>query len=47
VLHILLTISALAVGLVSDRDRRDVRTAEDDRRFEPGAVAQSPTPQRR
>jgi hypothetical protein len=47
VLHILLTISALAVGLVSDRDRRDVRTAEDSRRYEPGAVAQSPTPQRR
>jgi hypothetical protein len=47
VLHILLTVTALAVGLVSDRDRRDVRTAEDSRRYEPGAVAQSPTPQRR
>ncbi|HEV3379153.1 MAG TPA: DUF4383 domain-containing protein [Thermoleophilaceae bacterium] len=50
VLHILLTVTALAVGLVSDRDRRDVRTTPESRRFEreaPGATAQSPTPQRR
>jgi hypothetical protein len=50
VLHILLTVTALAVGLVSDRDRRDVRTSADSRRFEreaTGATAQSATPQRR
>jgi hypothetical protein len=47
VLHILLTVTALAVGLVSDRDRRDIRTAPESRRFERGATAQSTTPQRR
>src|ERR671919_757424 len=47
VLHILLTISALAAGLVSDRDRREVSTRADNRRFERQRRTQSPTPQRR
>jgi Domain of unknown function (DUF4383) len=47
VLHILLTIAALAVGLISDRDRRDVRPVARDRRFERGSRAESPTFQRR
>ena len=47
VLHILLTITALAVGLISDRDRRDVRPATRERRFEREGRAESPTFQRR
>jgi hypothetical protein len=47
VLHILLTVTALAVGLISDRDRRDVRPAAGERRFERASRTQSPTPQRR
>src|ERR671919_1067559 len=47
VLHILLTIAALAAGLSSDRDRRDVRPATSGRRFERESRTQSPTPQRR
>jgi hypothetical protein len=47
VLHILLTVTALAAGLASDRDRRDVRTRADRRRFERGSRTESPTLQRR
>ncbi len=47
VLHILLTVTALAVGLISDRDRRDVRPATRDRRFERESRAETPTFQRR
>jgi Domain of unknown function (DUF4383) len=47
VLHILLTAAALAVGLIADRDRRDVRPAARDRRFERESRAESPTFQRR
>ena len=47
VLHILLTVAALAAGLVSDRDRRGVRPGADRRRFERGSRADSPTLQRR
>ena len=47
VLHILLTVAALAAGLSSDRDRREVRTRADNRRFEREGRTQSPTPQRR
>jgi hypothetical protein len=47
VLHILLTVAALAAGLVSDRDRREVRPGADGRRFERGSRAESPTLQRR
>jgi hypothetical protein len=47
VLHILLTVAALAAGLVSDRDRREVRPGAAGRRFEPGSRAESPTLQRR
>ena len=47
VLHILLTVAALAAGLVSDRDRREVRPGADGRRFERGSRADSPTLQRR
>ena len=47
VLHILLTITALAVGLVSDRDRREVRPAESGRRFDRASSVKAPTHQRR
>jgi hypothetical protein len=47
VLHILLTITALAVGLISDRDRREVRPAESGRRFDRASSVQPTTPQRR
>jgi hypothetical protein len=47
VLHILLTVTALAVGLISDRDRRDVGAAAPQRRFERQSRTESPTPQRR
>jgi hypothetical protein len=47
VLHILLTIAALAAGLSSDRDRRDVRHAAERRRFERASRTESPTLQRR
>ena len=47
VLHILLTVAALAAGLSSDRDRSEVRTRADGRRFERESRTQSPTPQRR
>jgi hypothetical protein len=47
VLHILLTITALAVGLVSDRDRREVRPAESGRRFDRASSVEAPTPHRR
>jgi hypothetical protein len=47
VLHILLTITALAVGLISDRDRREVRTAESGRRFDRASSVKATTPQRR
>ena len=47
VLHILLTVAALAAGLSSDRDRREVSTRPGGRRFEREGRTQSPTPQRR
>jgi Domain of unknown function (DUF4383) len=47
VLHILLTGTALAVGLISDRDRRDAGPETSRRRFEREDSAPSPTPQRR
>jgi hypothetical protein len=47
VLHILLTITALAVGLISDRDRREVRTADSGRRFDRASSVKATTPQRR
>jgi hypothetical protein len=47
VLHILLTVAALAVGLVSDRDRRDDRPATEPRRFDRASRTDSPTLQRR
>ena len=47
VLHILLTVTALAVGLVSDRDRRDVRPATSGRRFERTSSVEAPTTHRR
>jgi uncharacterized protein DUF4383 len=47
VLHILLTIAALAAGLTSDRDRRDARPAAERRRFERTNRTESPTLQRR
>jgi hypothetical protein len=47
VLHILLTIAALAVGLVSDRDRSDVRPGAPGGRFDRGSRIETPTPQRR
>jgi Domain of unknown function (DUF4383) len=47
VLHILLTIAALAVGLVSDRDRSGVRPGAPGGRFERGSRIETPTPQRR
>jgi hypothetical protein len=47
VLHILLTVAALAVGLVSDRDRRDDRPAAERRRFDRASRTDSPTLQRR
>jgi Domain of unknown function (DUF4383) len=47
VLHILLTITALAAGLSSDRDRRVHRTAPERRRFERSSRTESPTLQRR
>jgi Domain of unknown function (DUF4383) len=47
VLHILLTIAALAAALSSDRDRREAPSRAGGRRFERGSRTQSPTPQRR
>lgn len=47
VLHILLTIAALAAALSSDRDRREVPTRAGGGRFERESRTQSPTPQRR
>jgi hypothetical protein len=47
VLHILLTVAALAAGLSSDRDRREVRTRTDGRRFGRESRTESPTFQRR
>jgi hypothetical protein len=47
VLHILLTVTALAVGLISDRERREVPAAAPGSRFERGGAVESPTPQRR
>ena len=47
VLHILLTIAALAAGLSSDRDRREVSTRAGGTRFQRESRTQSPTPQRR
>jgi hypothetical protein len=47
VLHVLLTVAALAVGLVSDRDRREVRPADSARRFDRASSVEAPTPQRR
>jgi uncharacterized protein DUF4383 len=47
VLHILLTVTALLAGLVSDRDRTDARPAERRSRFERTTTAETPTPQRR
>jgi hypothetical protein len=47
VLHILLTVTALAVALTSDRDRREVRTRRAPARFERTNRTESPTPQRR
>jgi uncharacterized protein DUF4383 len=47
VLHILLTVAALAAGLTSDRDRREVRTRSDGRRFERTSRTESRIPQRR
>jgi Domain of unknown function (DUF4383) len=46
-LHILLTITALAAGLTSDRERREVGAHADGRRFERRSRVDSPTPQRR
>jgi hypothetical protein len=45
VLHILLTGAALAAGLTSDRDRREIRA--DRRRFERASRTESPNLQRR
>ena len=45
VLHILLTVAALAAGLTSDRDRREVQTHAEGRRFDREGRTQSPTPQ--
>ncbi|HEV2874635.1 MAG TPA: DUF4383 domain-containing protein [Thermoleophilaceae bacterium] len=47
VLHILLTVAALAAGLSSDRSRREARTPAEGRRFERGSRTESPTFQRR
>ena len=47
VLHILLTVAALAAGLTSDRDRREARTRSDGRRFERTSRTESRIPQRR
>jgi hypothetical protein len=47
VLHILLTIAALAAGLSSDRDRREVSTRAGGGRFERESRTRPPTPQRR
>jgi Domain of unknown function (DUF4383) len=47
VLHILLTITALAVGLISDRDRREASPEEPGRRFDRASSVEAPTPQRR
>jgi hypothetical protein len=47
VLHILLTIAALAAGLSSDRDRREVTTRAGGSRFERESRTRPPTPQRR
>jgi hypothetical protein len=47
VLHILLTIAALAAGLSSNRERRDARPAAEHRRFERASGTESPTLQRR
>jgi hypothetical protein len=47
VLHILLTIAALAAGLTSDRDRREVTTRAGGSRFERESRTRPPTPQRR
>jgi hypothetical protein len=47
VLHILLTVTALAAGLVSDRDRRDVGPATSGSRFERASSVEAPTTQRR
>ena len=47
VLHILLTVAALAAGLSSDRGRREVRARPDGRRYKRGSRTESPTLQRR
>src|SRR5918992_5643122 len=47
VLHILLTVAALAAGLTSDRDRRELRTGSDGRRLDRMSRTESPIPQRR
>jgi Domain of unknown function (DUF4383) len=47
VLHILLTIAALAAGLSSTHDRRQYRSLPDDRRFERASSTESPPLQRR
>jgi Domain of unknown function (DUF4383) len=47
VLHILLSATALVVGLISDRDRREVHDEPGARRFERTSRTDSPTPQRR
>ena len=47
VLHILLTVAALAAGLSSDRNQRNVPAGDERRRFERQSRTQSPTPQRR
>jgi uncharacterized protein DUF4383 len=47
VLHILLTVAALAAGLTSERDRREVRTRSQDRRFARTSRTESRIPQRR
>jgi hypothetical protein len=46
-LHILLTVAALAAGLSSDRDRREVSTRAGGSRFERESSVEASTPQRR
>jgi hypothetical protein len=43
-LHIVLTVAALAAGLTSDRDRRELRTGSDGRRFDRTSRTESPQP---
>jgi hypothetical protein len=47
VLHILLTVAALAAGLVSGRDRREVSARASGSRFDRASSVEATTPQRR